>query len=144
MVRVPLSLLPRRRITDATATPLRADGPARLLTGFLLCLDTIDPAAAADLVPHALGLLDTAFGWAAGRTAGETSQLAMIGERVRRFVRDHAADPDLDVDQVAAGCRIARRTLFRALAGDEPARTGSRCVSSGRSRFRRIPRATRR
>jgi AraC-like DNA-binding protein len=120
VVRVPVSLLPRRRITDATAIPLRADGPAALLTGFLLGLDTTDPDAARDLVPHALGLLDTALGWAAGRTAGETSQLAMIGERVRRFVREHAADPDLDAGQVAAGCRISRRTLFRALANEEP------------------------
>jgi transcriptional regulator GlxA family with amidase domain len=39
---------------------------------------------------------------------------------VHRFVRENACDPDLDAASVAAGCRISKRTLFRALADDEP------------------------
>lgn len=120
VVRVPVSMLSSATITDATAVPLTTAGPGRLVTDFLLSLDQTEPAAARELVPHALGLLDTALGWAAGRTAGEPAQLALTRERVHRFVRQHAGDPDLDADQVAAGCRISRRTLFRALADDEP------------------------
>ncbi|HEX4223878.1 MAG TPA: helix-turn-helix domain-containing protein [Pseudonocardiaceae bacterium] len=120
VVRVPVSMLPRRAFTDATAIPLTATGPGRLVTDFLLGLDRTDPATARDLVPHALGLLDTALGWAASRTASDGSQPALTRERVHRFVRQHANEPDLDADQVAAGCRISRRTPFRALAEDEP------------------------
>jgi len=116
VVRVPVSMLPRRTLRDATSTAL--DGPARLVTDFLLGLDDVDPATASELVPHTLGLIDTALGWAAGRTTD--SPPAITRERVRRFVRDNAGNPDLDADAVAAGCHISRRTLFRALADDEP------------------------
>lgn len=118
VVRVPIDLLPRRRIADATAIQLT--GAARLVTEFLLGLDRSDPALARELVPHALGLVDTALGWAAGRSTGDGSELALARERVRRFVRGRAFDPELDADQVAAACRVSRRTLFRALADDEP------------------------
>jgi AraC-like DNA-binding protein len=118
VVRVPIDLLPRRTIVDATAIPLT--GTARLVTEFLLGLDQSDPVAARELVPHALGLLDTALGWAAGRSIGDGSELALTRERVHRFVRANALDPELDADQAAAACRISRRTLFRTLADDEP------------------------
>jgi transcriptional regulator GlxA family with amidase domain len=118
VVRFPVDMLPRRTLRDATSTPLA--GPARLVTDFLLGLEKLDPAAASELVPHALGLLDTALGWAARRAVGEQSQLAITRERVHRFVREHASDTELGAAAVAAGCRISRRTLFRALADDEP------------------------
>ncbi|MFC0437627.1 AraC family transcriptional regulator [Kutzneria buriramensis] len=118
VVRVPVSMLPRRTLTGATAVALGGDGPGRLVTDFLLGLDRTDPVAARELAPHAVGLLDTALGWAAGRTDGP--QLAITRERVRRFMRRHASDPGLDAAAVAAACGISRRTLFRALADDEP------------------------
>lgn len=116
VVRFPVSMLSRRTLKDATSTAL--DGPARLVTDFLLGLENLDPAAAPELVPHTLGLVDTALGWAAGRTVGEQS--AVTRERVHRFVRENAGNPELDADAVAAGCRVSRRTLFRALSDDEP------------------------
>jgi AraC-like DNA-binding protein len=116
VVRVPVSMLPRRTLRDTTSTAL--DGPARLVRDFLLGLENLDPAAASELMPHTLGLIDTALGWAAGRTTD--SPPAITRERVRRFVRDNAGNLDLDADAVAAGCGISRRTLFRALADDEP------------------------
>ena len=120
VVRVPVDLLPRRTITDATAVALTAQGSGTLIADFLLGLDRTDPATARDLVPHTLGLLDAALGWAAGRTTSERTEQTLTRQRVHRFVREHAADPDLDADRVAAGCRISRRSLFRALADDEP------------------------
>jgi AraC-like DNA-binding protein len=120
VVRVPVSLLPRRTFTDATAQPLSATGPGRLVADFLLKVDKLEPAAAQELMPHTLGLVDTALGWAAGRSAGEHAQAAAIRERVHQFVRRHADDSGLCADTVAAGCRISKRTLFRALADDEP------------------------
>ncbi|WP_273940672.1 cupin domain-containing protein [Kutzneria chonburiensis] len=63
VVRIPVSMLPRRTLRDATSTAL--DGPARLVTDFLLGMENL---GADELVPHALGLVDTALGWAAGRT----------------------------------------------------------------------------
>ena len=118
VVRFPVAMLSRRSLRDATSTAL--DGPARLVTDFLLGLEKLDPAAVSELVPHTLGLVDTALGWASQRAVGEQPQLAITRERVHRFVREHASDPDLDAAAVATGCRISRRTLFRALADDEP------------------------
>lgn len=118
VVRFPMELVPRRRLHEATSVLLPANGPGRLVTDFLLGLAGQDPLTVSELVPHTVGLLDTALGWAAGRTAG--SEPAITRERVHRFVREHGCNEDLDADMVAAGCRISRRTLFRALADDEP------------------------
>jgi AraC-like DNA-binding protein len=115
VVRVPRSLAPRS-LVDATAVELTPDGPGRLVADFLVGLRRLEPDAAALLVPHAVGLLDSALGWAAAKPV---SNLAVTRERIHRFVYSHASDPDLDVATVAAACGISRRTLFRALA-DEP------------------------
>jgi AraC-like DNA-binding protein len=131
VVRFPMDLAPRRNLREATSVPLPASGPGRLVTDFLLGLDGEDPAVVQQLVPHAVGLLDTALGWAARHTAG--SPLAITRECVHRFVREHGCDQDLDADAVAAGCRISRRTMFRALADDEPFTALVRRVRVGRA-----------
>jgi AraC-like DNA-binding protein len=119
VVRVPRSLLPDRPFTRATAVGLDVSGPGRLVADFLLGLDRqhrIDPAAAAALLPHALGLVETALDWAGGTGHPESSD-ALTRERIIRFVSRHAHDPDLDANAVAVACGFSRRTLYRALAG---------------------------
>src|SRR5262249_32880940 len=118
-VKVPGPLLPRRAMADATAAPLGPDGPGRIIADFLLGLERQhrrDPAAVAALVPHAIGLVDSAVGMASRTRAGEQSGAALTRERVPRFIQQYAHDPDLDASAAAAACGISRRTLFRALA----------------------------
>jgi AraC-like DNA-binding protein len=115
IVRVPRWLVPRRSVTEATALVLNPAGPAGVVADFFIGLERLDPEAAAALVPHSIGLLDSALGWA---TRTQPSNRALTRERIYRFVRQHAADPDLDATTVATGCGISRRTLYRALAND--------------------------
>ncbi|MEV6283494.1 helix-turn-helix domain-containing protein [Kribbella sp. NPDC051770] len=112
IVRVPRSATSMP--ASATAVALDPNGPGRLVADFLVGLERTPTAA---LVPHAVGLLDSALDWAAGAAPSNT---ALTRERIHHFVRRHAAAPDLDAAAVAAGCGISRRTLYRALADDEP------------------------
>jgi AraC-like DNA-binding protein len=83
-----------------------------VVADFLIGMQRLDAEADA-LVPHAIGLLESALGWASG--AGPTNG-ALTRERVHGFIRRHATDPRLDSESVAAGCGVSRRTLYRALA----------------------------
>lgn len=127
VVQVPRPLLPSRVLADATAIELGSSGPGRLVSDFLVGLEReqrLDPAGAATLVPHALGLLDCALEWAGRGRIAVASDTALTRERIHRFVRRHAHDPSLDASAVAAGCGISRRTLFRALSADAETLTG--------------------
>jgi transcriptional regulator GlxA family with amidase domain len=63
-----------------------------------------------------VGLLTSALGLAAGAAP---SSSALARERVLAYLESHCTDPRLDVDAVAAGCHLSRRSLFRLFA-DEP------------------------
>jgi AraC-like DNA-binding protein len=125
IVQVPRRALPRVALPDATAVTLTPDGPGRLICDFLLGMERQhrrDPKTVGMLAPHALGLMTSALGLAAGkeRLTGQ-SNAELTRERVYQFIRQHAADPALDAHIVAAACGISRRTLFRALSGTEEA-----------------------
>jgi AraC-like DNA-binding protein len=121
IVQVPRQVLPRRVLLDATAITLASDGPGRLISDFLLGMERQhrrDPRTVGMLAPHALGLMTSALGLAVGTMPlTEQSNAELTRERVYRFIRQHAADPALDADTVAAACGISRRTLFRTLSG---------------------------
>ncbi|HEY3471623.1 MAG TPA: AraC family transcriptional regulator [Amycolatopsis sp.] len=119
VVRVPRAQLPRRDLHAATAVTLSGTGPAGVVANFLAGLSRLDPAPARDLAFHAVGLLDTALGWAARPASPVDGGLGFVRERVRQFLRRNFTDPALDADSVAAACGVSRRTLFRALAGGE-------------------------
>lgn len=120
IVQVPRAMLPVRVLRDATAVGLDPRGPGGVVADFLVGLHRLhrtDPAAAAVLVPHAVGLLDGALRMAAGSaTWSADATSAHLRERIRRFVALHAQEPELDANRVAAACGTSRRTLFRVLA----------------------------
>jgi AraC-like DNA-binding protein len=121
VVQFPRSLVAGHALTAATATELNSTGPGRLVADFLVGLEQqlrVDPEAAAMLIPHATGLVDCALGLATRSRVSTASGDALTRERIRRFVRGHACDPDLDAAAVAAACGISRRTLFRAMSTD--------------------------
>ncbi len=127
VVKVPRAELSYRSPAEAVAVELAASGPGRLVSDFLLGLhrrQDLDPGAVAGLLPHAIGLLDTAVSWAASSTPTAASDAALQRERVHRFITRHADDPRLDADTVAAACGLSRRTLFRALAAHGETLTG--------------------
>lgn len=117
VVQVPKSVLSSRRLADGTAVALRRQGPARLVSDFFVGLArecrTVEEAR--PLVPHALGLLDFALSLAAD---GAQPNRAALSGCVRDAVARAAGQPDVDVDGVAAACRVSRRTVFRVLAED--------------------------
>jgi AraC-like DNA-binding protein len=119
VIRIPQSLVSRHDLRTAAAVELPGATPAGVVTTFLAGLAGLEPVQARELVPHALGLVDTALGWAAGTTPGTDADPAYLRERIHQFLRLHAANPKLDADRVAAACGVSRRTLFRTLAGGE-------------------------
>jgi AraC-like DNA-binding protein len=119
IVQVPLRMLPRGALARASAVDLGSHGPGRLIADFLVGLERQhrrDPQAAASLVPHAIGLIDCAVGWAVGAEPGAKSSTALSRERIHHFIKSHAHDADLSADAVAAACGLSRRTMFRALS----------------------------
>jgi transcriptional regulator GlxA family with amidase domain len=38
-------------------------------------------------------------------------------QRALAYMRHHLGDPDLDVDRIAVGCHVSRRTLYRLFEG---------------------------
>jgi AraC-like DNA-binding protein len=127
VVQVPRKLLPGRSLADATALDFTGRGPGRLVADFLIGLDRMqrdNPAAAATLVPHAVGLLEAVLDSAAPAAGTASGATALARERIHRFVREHIQLRSLDAASVAAACGLSRRTLFRALADDEESLTG--------------------
>ncbi|GAA5153610.1 helix-turn-helix domain-containing protein [Pseudonocardia eucalypti] len=120
IVQVPRAMLPVGVLGGATAVGLAPHGPGGVVADFLLGLHRLrrtHPAAAAVLVPHAVGLVDGALRLAEGSGSWSAAAgSAHLRERVHRFVAAHAREADLDVNRVATACGISRRTLFRVLA----------------------------
>ncbi|MEV7077919.1 helix-turn-helix domain-containing protein [Streptomyces sp. NPDC093516] len=119
VVKVPRARLSHRSLNGATAVRLDTSGPGRVVADFLVGINRLrhaDPRAAADLMPHAVDLLDTTVSWAVGTKLPTTSTTALTRQRVHQFVRRHATNPGLDATTVAAGCGVSRRTMYRALA----------------------------
>lgn len=121
VVQIPHALLPGRSLTGATALELGERGPGRLVSHFLLGLERQqrdEPQAAAALVPHTVGLLESVLDWATRSTPAGNSAAALAREGIHRFVRQHIQDRQLDAASVAAACGLSRRSLFRALEDD--------------------------
>jgi len=136
-VRVPRPLLSRRALAVPTPAELAPGGTGPVVAGFLIGLGRqhhSDAAAVAALAPHAVALIEASLALAgAGPDAGKPGPAPGL-ERIRQFIRQHARDPGLDADMVAAGCGMSRRTLFRTLAdGEESFTTLTRRVRVARA-----------
>jgi AraC-like DNA-binding protein len=119
VVNIPRQVLPHRILPDATAVTIAADGPGRLISDFLLGMERQhrrDPETVSVLAPHAIGLVTSALSFAGRTRPTEQATAELTRERVHRFIRQHAADPALDADTIAAACGMSRRSLFRALS----------------------------
>jgi AraC-like DNA-binding protein len=119
VVQMPLRVLPRRVLAEATAVELSADGPGRLVSDFLVGMERqhrTDSGNVRILAPHAAGLVSAALSLAGQARPNSQTSAALTWERAHQFIRRHAKDPSLDVDMVAAACGVSRRTLSRALS----------------------------
>lgn len=123
VVQVPRRAVPVRALERATAVALQPGGSGRLIADFFVGLSRLqasDPAGARALSPHAMGLLTSALGLAAGAAPPAPSSAALARQRVLTFLESRCTDPRLDVDTVATACHLSRRSLFRLFAeGDE-------------------------
>ncbi len=123
VVQVPRRLLPVSTLRRGTALALAPEGSGRLVADFFVGLArqrVVDPDGAAALAPHAVGLLCSAVGLAAGAEPDAQSAAALSRQRVLAYLRQHTGDPDLNLDSIALACHLSRRSLFRVFA-DQPA-----------------------
>lgn len=122
VVQLPRRLLSASTLGGATAVALDPHGSGHLVADFFVGLarqQRSDRAGVTVLAPHAVGLLRSALGIAAGAAPDARSVAALDRARVVAHLRRHADNPDLNMDSVAAACHLSRRTLFRLFA-DEP------------------------
>ncbi|MGW4246600.1 AraC-like ligand-binding domain-containing protein [Nocardia sp. NPDC004722] len=101
-----------------TATVVPRNSPAGVVSGFLLELAQLQntrPEHAAALARSALDLLVSAISLTAGRAVPGAVTETLTVRQVVDFVRRHSTDPTLTVDDIAAGCGVSRRTLYRVL-----------------------------
>ncbi|AYF77983.1 AraC family transcriptional regulator [Nocardia yunnanensis] len=120
-------LVPLRRLRDRTglaasevptATTVLRGGPAGMVTGFLRDLAELQntrPDQAAALSGSAVDLLISAVSLTVGRPVPGEVAATLTVRQVLEFVRRHRTDPALTVDDIAAGCGVSRRTLYRVL-----------------------------
>lgn len=120
VVQVPRLMLGSRSPLASTAAVFGDDGPGRVVADFIVGTarqQLTHPVAAAALLPHLVGLVGSLLDWAAydGR---RPSTNTTIRQQIHRFVRQHAHDPSLDAERIAAAFSVSRRSLYRALAAD--------------------------
>ncbi|MGQ4366144.1 AraC-like ligand-binding domain-containing protein [Streptomyces sp. SAS_272] len=119
VVQVPRRDLAVRDTRALTARALGRCGPGQVVPAFFTALAEAartSPQTSAPLLPHALGLLSAAASFAASGEPGPDPARALVRERASAIIRRRLADPSLDVAQVAAACRVSRRTLNRIFA----------------------------
>ncbi len=117
--------VPTRRISvaDTRSLTARGYGPGTVAPTVISCFTALfdlvaaDPAQAAPLVPHALGLFGAAVATAARRKSEPEEITAVLRQQVFDFLRANACDPELSADTVASACGVSRRTLYRLVGG---------------------------
>lgn len=109
-----------RPSTDLFAVPIDVDGALSAVSAFFQSLaDTqaSDPVGTGFLAPHAAGLASSLLAYAARTGGPQDLPILLQRERVLAYLRQHLSDADLDVDRIAVGCHISRRTLHRLFEG---------------------------
>ncbi len=105
-----------RPSTDLLAVPIAVDGALSSVNAFFLNLastQVADPVGAAVLAPHAATLASSLLAYAARTRSADDLPVLLQRERALSYMRQHLSDPDLDVDRIAMGCHVSRRTLYR-------------------------------
>lgn len=116
-----------RPSTDLLAVEIPVDGALSSVSAFfqnLAATQGTDPVGAALLAPHACGLAGTLLTYAARTRGADDLPLMLHRERALAYLRNHLGDPDLDVDRIAVGCHVSRRTLHRLFEGTGQTVTG--------------------
>ncbi|WP_052313630.1 helix-turn-helix domain-containing protein [Nocardia thailandica] len=120
VVRVPLDRLRAEPgIEDLclpTAVTIAQGSAAAVVARFFLELARIHrtaPEEARVLAADGVKLLASAVQLASGQRPVEAVAHAVTREQVLTFMRRHCTDPDLTVDDIARGCLLSRRSLYR-------------------------------
>ncbi|MFI8976100.1 helix-turn-helix domain-containing protein [Nocardia asteroides] len=126
VVQVPIPLLAERGGWTEPLTPaaitIGAGSASSVVTEYLRNVTTLHgthPAQAAELAGHSIPLVASALALAAGQLPGEMGAKALARQRVLAFMRQRCGDQALTVDDIARGCQLSRRALYRVFgAGD--------------------------
>lgn len=109
-----------RPSTDLLAVEIPVEGALLSVSAFfrsLAATQAVDPVGAGLLAPHAASLAGSLLAYAARTQGALDLPLLLQRERVLTYLRHHLGDPDLDVDRIAVGCHVSRRTLHRLFEG---------------------------
>lgn len=109
-----------RPSADLLAVPIAVDGALSSVSAFfqnLAATQAADPIGAALLAPHATSLASSLLAYAARTRGVDDLPLLLQRDRALAYMRHHLSDPDLDVDRIAVGCHVSRRTLYRLFEG---------------------------
>jgi AraC-like DNA-binding protein len=125
VVQVPLvDILAECGLRDAgqvTAVNLANRGPVGVVARFFQGLSqtyAADPGGAAAVAAHGRGLFASVLTLATGHPLREHPASSLARERARAFLRSRHSDPDLCVDDIARGCLVSRRSLYRLFETD--------------------------
>ncbi|MEV0061799.1 helix-turn-helix domain-containing protein [Nocardia sp. NPDC050718] len=120
VIQVPIPVLSERggwtEPTTPAALTIAANSSAAVVTEYLrgvTALQSTHPAQAAQLAGHSIPLVASALAMAAGRLPGTAGAEALARQRVLAFMRHRCGDPALTVDDIARGCQLSRRALYR-------------------------------
>ncbi len=109
-----------QRGTGLLAKPIALDGALSSVSAFFLSLaraQVDDPAGASLLLPQVSGLAGSLLAYSTAKMGTEDLPVLLRRERVLAYMRKNLADPDLDVDRIAAACHLSRRSLYRLFDG---------------------------
>ncbi|MBN7334804.1 MULTISPECIES: helix-turn-helix domain-containing protein [Mycobacteriaceae] len=109
-----------RPSTDLLAVEIPVDGALSSVSAFfqsLAATQTTDPEGAGLLAPYGANLASSLLAYAARTRGVQDLPLLLQRERALAYLRHHLGDPDLDVDRIAVGCHVSRRTLHRLFEG---------------------------
>lgn len=109
-----------RRTTDLLAVPIVVDGALSAVSAFfrnLAATQAADSVGASLLAPHAMTLASSLLAYAARTRSTDDSPVLLQRQRALSYMRNHLGDPELDVDRIAVGCHVSRRTLHRVFDG---------------------------
>ncbi|NMO02638.1 helix-turn-helix domain-containing protein [Gordonia sp. TBRC 11910] len=109
-----------RRGAELLATPIALDGALSSVASFFLSLahtQLDDPVGAAILAPQVTGLAGSLLAYASSTMGEQDLPLLLRREQVVEYMRRHLSDPDLDIQSIAVGCHVSRRSLYRIFEG---------------------------
>ncbi|WP_446224363.1 AraC-like ligand-binding domain-containing protein [Nocardia sp. IBHARD005] len=125
VVQIPVSALAERggwtNSLTPTAVTIEPGSAAGIVADYLrkiVALPSSHPEQAAELAIHTVPMVVSAMALTAGELPVGPGAQVLAREQVLAFMSSRCGDPALTVDDIARGCLLSRRALYRLFDGD--------------------------